>query len=329
MRVFTNVAANTYSVGYRIFHPMRGNVEYTRIDGNAVTTLSANLNVSDKVISVTNVSALPEPNPSRAIPGVIFVNGERIHYYRRYDDAKLSTAQTWSANTVFALDTLISYDSNVYLTLGNIYANSSTYLNTANLELIRSNTLAQIRRGVDGTGSPNVHVVGTPVVDSSTSQWIKGDTHNTTWLNMTGNIADGTGLEGSSTESAIFIMAKESYPSIRKFIGMDDPANAAEPEATAWVLMDGPFGDGFGFYGGVSWRKMAPVGTVNGKTSYNYVDETVYWDGTYWLYTNVGLGVVSVGTGGNWPWQATWTGSYTGAKITSTYAKTTNYPAVP
>ena len=211
MRVFTNVAANTYSIGYRVFHPMRGNVEYTRIDGNAVTTLSANLNINDKSISVTDVSTLPEPNPTRAIPGVIFVNGERIHYYRKYDDAKLSTAQTWAANTIFALDTLISYDSNVYLTLGNIYANSSTYLNTANLELITANTVSQIRRGVDGTGSPNVHVAGTLVVDSSTSQWIKGDTNNTTWLNMTGNTADGTGLEGSSTESAVFIKAKASY----------------------------------------------------------------------------------------------------------------------
>jgi hypothetical protein len=46
-------------------------------------------------------------------------------------------------------------------------------------------------------------------------------------------------------------------------IGTDDPANAAEPEATAWVLMDGPFGDENGFYGGQRWRKMAPVGTVN------------------------------------------------------------------
>jgi len=112
-------------------------------------------------------------------------------------------------------------------------------------------------------------------------------------------------------------------------IGTDDPANAAEPEATAWVLMDGPYGDEYGFYAGQSWRKMAPGAIVNGKTSYNYVDETVYWDGTNWLYTNVGLGVVSTGTGGNRPWQAAWTGSYTGTKITSTYVKTTNYPSVP
>jgi hypothetical protein len=211
MRVFTNVAANTYSVGYRIFHPMSGNVEYTRIDGNATTTLSANLNINDKTIEVDNIDAMPEPNPVRAVPGVIFINGERIHYYRKYDAARLSTAQTWAANTIFALDTLISYDSNVYLTLGNIYANSSTYLNTANLELIRSNTLAQLRRGVNGTGSPNVHVAGTRVVDSSVIQTIKGDTNNTTWLNMTGAIADGTGLEGSITESAAFIKAKASY----------------------------------------------------------------------------------------------------------------------
>jgi hypothetical protein len=113
-------------------------------------------------------------------------------------------------------------------------------------------------------------------------------------------------------------------------IGMDNPANAAEPNATAWVLMDGPFGDGNGFYGGLSWRKMAPIGYLPyGKQTYQYFDETVRWDGANWFYENVGLGLVSIGTGGDWPWEATWSGSYTGAKITGTYAKTTNYPAVP
>ncbi len=67
-------------------------------------------------------------------------------------------------------------------------------------------------------------------------------------------------------------------------IGEDDPANAAEPDATAWVLMDGPFynttGDpNSGFVGGQSWRKMAPSADVNGKTSYIYGDETVTWTG--------------------------------------------------
>ena len=126
-------------------------------------------------------------------------------------------------------------------------------------------------------------------------------------------------------------------PWFAPFIGMDDPANAAEPEATAWVLMDGPFyntpGDpGSGFVGGQSWRKMAPIGYAPyGRETYIYGDEKVHFDGT-WRYENTfgaGFSIATGGTEGQYPWQATWTGSYTGAKITSTYVKTTNYPTVP
>jgi len=117
-------------------------------------------------------------------------------------------------------------------------------------------------------------------------------------------------------------------------IGSDDPANAAEPNATAWVLMDGPLYNtpgvpASGFKGGQSWRKMAPSTTTNGKTDYIYGDERVYWDGANWLYTNTYAGTISAGTGGLWPWLASWSDNYTGAKITASYAKTTNYPAVP
>jgi hypothetical protein len=118
-------------------------------------------------------------------------------------------------------------------------------------------------------------------------------------------------------------------------IGSDNPANAAEPNATAWVLMDGPFyntpgNPGSGFVGGQSWRKMAPT-IVNGygKMQYTYGDENVFFNGTNWLYTNTQKGTISTGTGGDWPWLATWTTNYTGAKITGSYTKSTNYPAVP
>ena len=118
------------------------------------------------------------------------------------------------------------------------------------------------------------------------------------------------------------------------FIGQDDPANALEPNATAWVLMDGPFYNtpglpSSGFKGGQSWRKMAPATTTNGKTDYIYGDERVYWNGDNWIYTNIFTGTISVGTGGDWPWLAIWTDHYTAAKITGSYIKTTNYPAVP
>lgn len=96
--------------------------------------------------------------------------------------------------------------------------------------------------------------------------------------------------------------------------------------------MDGPFGPSEGtFYGGQSWRKMEPeLELVNGKVSYAYGDEKVDWTGFVWRYTNTGLGVISTSTSDvTYPWLATWNNGFTAAKITSSYVKTTNYPAVP
>ena len=119
-------------------------------------------------------------------------------------------------------------------------------------------------------------------------------------------------------------------------LGGDDPANAAEPDATAWVLMDGPLpyitpGDpSSGFIGGQSWRKMAPAAPINGKTSYTYGDETVIWNGSVWEYSNIYSGLFASSTDDvAYPWLATWNNSFSAAKITSDYIKTTNYPAVP
>lgn len=120
-------------------------------------------------------------------------------------------------------------------------------------------------------------------------------------------------------------------------IGSDDPNNALEPNATAWVLMDGPLynieGDeNSGFVGGQSWRKMAPIGYLPyGKETYIYGDEQVRWNGAFWAYVNDLAGRTFAISYDNvqWPWLATWTNNFVGAKITSTYVKTTNYPAVP
>ena len=118
-------------------------------------------------------------------------------------------------------------------------------------------------------------------------------------------------------------------------IGSDNPANAAEPDATAWVLMDGPFYNttgnaGSGFIGGQSWRKMQPSAAINGRAAYVYGDEAVNWTGSLWQYTNTGRGVIASSSSNvSYPWLATWANNYSATKITSTYVKTTNYPAVP
>jgi hypothetical protein len=119
-------------------------------------------------------------------------------------------------------------------------------------------------------------------------------------------------------------------------IGSDDPNNALEPDATAWVLMDGPLYNtpedpNSGFIGGQSWRKMQPIGYLPyGAETYVYGDEYVRWNGSFWAYGNNSLGDFAISFDAvPYPWLANWNNNYTAAKITSTYVKTTNYPSVP
>jgi hypothetical protein len=74
-----------------------------------------------------------------------------------------------------------------------------------------NNVLGQIRRGVDGTGAPLTHVAGSRVVDASMQQIVPGSTTTESWLNMTANVADGTGFEGSTTSEVTFLKASPSY----------------------------------------------------------------------------------------------------------------------
>jgi hypothetical protein len=77
-------SANPYAkLSYRVFKDMVDNYTYIRIDGSAITTLAANLEITDTEINVTNASVLPEPAGSGGEPGVVFINGERITYYTK------------------------------------------------------------------------------------------------------------------------------------------------------------------------------------------------------------------------------------------------------
>ena len=176
MKVFTKVSGNTVILGHRVFYSMTGNVDYTRIADAYTTTLSANLNLTDSNVQVTDASILPEPNPEMGIPGVVFINGEKITYYSR--------------------DT-------------------------------ENNVIGQLRRGVDGTGAATVHASGSLVVDSSIQQSIQGNVHTDTWLNMTANVADGTGFEGSTTSEVLFLKASPSYAqeAVVQSIFVDDNGN--------------------------------------------------------------------------------------------------------
>jgi hypothetical protein len=92
-------------------------------------------------------------------------------------------------------------NSNVYLTTGNVYAMSNVSVNAANIQLVKLNSLTQIRRGVDGTGVPNVHLANSQVVDSSLAQFIP-DAQIYSAANITGNVTTTSNVTYKVTLSA-------------------------------------------------------------------------------------------------------------------------------
>jgi hypothetical protein len=178
-RMFDSLNLTVYAtsgIDFRLFNNMSGNVQFLRIANANVTTLSSNLHLTDSTISVVNASLLPLPSISQNIPGVVFVNGEKITYWRNY---ALETQTPWTANAIIDTNTLISYNGNAYITNGNVY--SSYFANIAsNVQQVSLNTLAQIRRGVDATYSPAMHPATSRVIDASVQQLIPNSAITTT-----------------------------------------------------------------------------------------------------------------------------------------------------
>jgi hypothetical protein len=82
IQVFTKSKNGDSVLGYRITKDMINNRRYHRISAENTTTLSQDLQIGDQEIFVTNIGALPTPNPRSGRPGVIFINGEKIIYYK-------------------------------------------------------------------------------------------------------------------------------------------------------------------------------------------------------------------------------------------------------
>ena len=65
---------------FRQFKDMLNRTHFKRLD-SAATVLAADLHYYDIRIEVEDGDALPEPNKGENIPGVLFINGERIEYF--------------------------------------------------------------------------------------------------------------------------------------------------------------------------------------------------------------------------------------------------------
>ena len=75
------VLVNKY--GWSQFKDMLNRTHYKRLDDRNGVMLAADLKWYDQSITVTDGSSLPEPSPTSSVPGILFIDGERIEYFVR------------------------------------------------------------------------------------------------------------------------------------------------------------------------------------------------------------------------------------------------------
>ena len=69
------------TIGYRIFKDMLNRTHFKRISEQDSTSLASELKITDDTITVADASFLDTPSPAEKIPGVIFIDRERIEFY--------------------------------------------------------------------------------------------------------------------------------------------------------------------------------------------------------------------------------------------------------
>ena len=75
-----NVLTSDATIGYRMFRDVLDRTHFKRLSAADSTYLTEPLTPESTSISVYNASVLPNPSPEKRVPGIIFIDGERIEY---------------------------------------------------------------------------------------------------------------------------------------------------------------------------------------------------------------------------------------------------------
>jgi hypothetical protein len=67
--------------GYRVFKDMLNRTHYKRLNQQNVYTLAEPLSITDNTIELTDATGITQPSTELNIPGILFVEGERIEYF--------------------------------------------------------------------------------------------------------------------------------------------------------------------------------------------------------------------------------------------------------
>ena len=68
--------------GFRMFKDMLNRTHYKRLNKDNIYTLAQPLYITDKTIVLTDGTGITPPSPELNLPGVLFINGERIEYFK-------------------------------------------------------------------------------------------------------------------------------------------------------------------------------------------------------------------------------------------------------
>ena len=111
--IVTWMSTNSYinATTFRVFKDLNDNYSYNRIAFADATTLAQELKITDEEIYVTNGNVLGNPNPNKNIPGVVFIGGERITFWKKngnvLGEIRRGTAGT-AADLIYAKGSVVS-----------------------------------------------------------------------------------------------------------------------------------------------------------------------------------------------------------------------------
>jgi len=197
MTVTTKIQNNSAAISYRIVHNMGANAsstdtsvwpKYYGISSAHTTALARNLNITDSVIYVNNAAALTLPNTNSLIPGVVYINGEKIIF--------------WTVDTIN--NTLGQIRRAVDGTGAPVvHAAGSAVVDVSSTELIPGGNIVHTTTWLNlPVGAANIVVdnFGVTITDNYSNVF-------TTTGATIGAVTDGLGLENSLTIPAVFIQS--------------------------------------------------------------------------------------------------------------------------
>jgi hypothetical protein len=230
LKVITlNTRDETYGWAYRNFYDMNGKRQYFRISDQFTAQLAANLNVTDSNISVTSTQGLSIPNINEAIPGVVFINGEKINYYgidqvnnkltqiRRGVDGTGVPLRHLANATVYnsSLDQLIPWsyaDKRIYYTGDGTTTTFAANVDPYSLTITVDGNVAQNWSFAPDTTISNQWNVVFTVPPTNSANITITNNFEYSYLNMTGNTVSQYGFGGFLAANTVPATFMKDYP---------------------------------------------------------------------------------------------------------------------